>query len=67
MMIKHWPGEFDFKRKPGETRDNFESRMRETNTQTTKYDALAKDGRGIRQTKQSGKRFTMPAKPDRGA
>jgi hypothetical protein len=65
-MVKQWPGIFDFKKQRGETRDNFESRMRETNTKTTKFDALPTDGRGIRQTKTGGRRFQQPAAPDRG-
>jgi hypothetical protein len=53
-VLKQVPGEFDFKRKPGEPKEIYESRMRETNSQTTKFNWTLFDGRGVCDT---GSRF----------
>jgi hypothetical protein len=63
-MIKQYPGDFDFRRKPGEPKDIFETRMRETNGTTEKYNWMPRDGRGFRERIKSGVQFPKQRKPD---
>jgi hypothetical protein len=65
-MITQWPRIFEFGKQRGESAQNYEDRMRSTNTRTTKHNILPRDGRGVRDTKVGGNRFQSPAKPDRG-
>jgi hypothetical protein len=63
-LTKQYPDIFDFKRKRGESQDAYMLRMRETNSQTTKYNWAPQDtGRGVRQTKVGGNQWQKPAKP----
>ena len=55
--MKQYPGEFDFKRRPGESKDAYMLRMMETNSQTTKFNWAPWDGRGVSDTRQTGCRF----------
>ena len=64
-MITQWPRIFEFGKQRGESAQNYEDRMRSTNTRTTKHNILPRDGRGVRDTKVGGN-VQSPAKPDRG-
>jgi hypothetical protein len=65
-MVTKTPGITDYKKQRGERRGNFESRMLETNSATTKYNWMPRGNRGVRNTKTGGRAFQRPAKPDRG-
>jgi hypothetical protein len=65
-MVKQYPGVFEFSKQRGESAQNFQDRMRSTNTATTKYNVLPKDKRGIRDTKTAGRQFQHPTAPDNG-
>lgn len=59
--VKQYPGVFDFKKKRGETAQNYESRMKETGG---KSNWTPTDGRGVRtDTGKGGGRFPATRKP----